>query len=163
MPRGVVGRVVGLDLGARRIGVAVSDSARSLATARTVFERSGTLARDFAQIALIVEECDANLVVVGLPLSLNGEVGPAARATLDEIANLRRSLKVPVEAFDERLSTVEALSRREARKAPSSRGASRSRGPDRKARASIAKKMGAVDDEAAAVILQSFLDRVRQP
>ncbi len=76
------GRVAALDLGSRRIGVAYSDSARSLASPWGTIERSGDPARDRAAVVDAVREMDAVAVVVGLPLSLSGRVGPAAQAAL---------------------------------------------------------------------------------
>jgi putative Holliday junction resolvase len=162
-PKTVRGRVVGLDLGARRIGVAVSDSDRVLAFARAILERSGNVAKDLAEIASIVNACDATLVVVGLPLSLGGGMGPAAKKALDEIAALKGALSVPVEAFDERLTTVEALSKANlvTAETTAARGVSAS-GSHRKARVvGPSRKKRAVDDEAAAAILQSYLDYAR--
>ena len=136
-------RAVGIDLGARRIGVAVSDPAGTVATAREVLQRSGDPAKDHLRIAEIVEEVEAEFVVVGLPLSLDGEMGPAAKAVTAEVEALAAAVKVPVETQDERLSTVSAersLSNL-ALKAPARRQV--------------------VDMVAAAVILQSWLDRRR--
>ena len=109
------GRVVALDLGTRRVGVAVTDTARSVALARDAFIRSGDRDRDLERLAALVVDTGATVVVVGLPLSLDGSRGPAARAAADEAASLARSLAAvagegapPVELFDERLTTVSA-------------------------------------------------------
>ena len=139
------GRAVGIDLGDRRIGVAASDRDRTLAHPEQVVVRSGDLARDHEAIAGIVAELDAVVVVVGLPLSLSGRGGPAARKIADETESLRSRLAVPVVAQDERLSTVEATRRRaEAR--------------PRRARQPTAKRRPVVDDLAAAVLLQAWID-----
>src|SRR5207248_8210086 len=90
-------RVVGVDLGERRVGVAVSDSEGRLASPYEVVERSGDPIRDHAQIARIVGETGAATVVVGLPLSLDGTEGPAARAARGEAESLARAVGVPVE------------------------------------------------------------------
>lgn len=138
-------RAVGIDLGARRIGVAVSDPAGTVATARVVLQRSGDPAQDHRRIAEIVEEVEAEIVVVGLPLSLSGDMGPAAKAVAAEVEAIAAAVKVPVETQDERLSTVSAgrsLSN-SALKAPARRQV--------------------VDMVAAAVILQSWLDRRQHP
>jgi len=74
------GRVAALDLGARRIGVAYSDSRRSLASPWGTIQRSGDAARDRTAVVDAVREVEALTVVVGLPLSLSGDVGPAARS-----------------------------------------------------------------------------------
>ena len=73
------GRVLGVDLGSRRIGLAVSDSDRTVASALTVLIRGATHAEDHARLASVLAETGANLVVVGLPLSLSGRAGPAAQ------------------------------------------------------------------------------------
>lgn len=103
-----MGRVLGVDLGAKRVGVAVSDRDRRVATPIEVVARSGDRARDHRALGALVEEWEATTVVVGVPYSLDGSIGPAARAILDEIAVLRATLPVPVETYDERLSTVTA-------------------------------------------------------
>ncbi|HVE46355.1 MAG TPA: Holliday junction resolvase RuvX [Acidimicrobiales bacterium] len=136
-------RAVGIDLGARRIGIAVSDPAGTVATAREVLQRSGDPTQDHRRLAAIVDEVEAEIVVVGLPLSLNGEMGPAAKAVATEVEALAAAVGVPVVTQDERLSTVSAdrsLSNL-ALKAPARRRV--------------------VDMVAAAVILQSWLDRRR--
>ncbi|HEY8523433.1 MAG TPA: Holliday junction resolvase RuvX [Acidimicrobiales bacterium] len=133
-------RAVALDIGTRRIGVALSDSAGTLATPYEVVPRSGDRARDHDRIAALADDADAEVVVVGLPLSLDGTVGPAARTVLDEVAELRARLGRPVVVWDERLSTAEAERRL--------------RGAGVKGRA----RRKVVDQVAATVILQAWLD-----
>ncbi|MBV8385908.1 MAG: Holliday junction resolvase RuvX [Acidimicrobiia bacterium] len=133
------GRVLGLDLGTRRIGVAVG--AGTIATPHSVLERSRDRATDHAAIAALVDEVGAERVVVGLPLSLDGKMGPAATAAAEEAAALGDVLAVPVETYDERLTTVTA-----------DRSLS-SLGLKGQARRRV------VDKVAAAVILQAWLDR----
>jgi putative holliday junction resolvase len=138
------GRVAAIDLGARRIGIAYSDSGRTLASPWGTIERSGDALRDRLAVVDAVRECEAGTVVVGLPLSLSGQAGPAARAALDETEALRVLLQpfgVSVETADERFTTVEA-----------ERGM-RAAGRTGKA----ARKV--VDSAAAMVLLQSWLDR----
>lgn len=103
-----MGRVLGIDLGAKRVGVAISDRDRRVATPIEVVHRSGDRGRDHRALGALVEEWEATAVVVGVPYSLDGSIGPAARAILDEIEVLRATLPVPVETYDERLSTVTA-------------------------------------------------------
>ena len=134
-------RVVGLDLGTRRIGVAVSDSAATVASPYEVIERSGSPERDRARIAELVAEVGGELVVVGMPTSLDGSAGPAARAASEEATALAELLPVPVETYDERLTTVAAdRSLRELRM-----------------KAKARKRV--VDKVAAAVMLQGWLER----
>jgi putative Holliday junction resolvase len=136
-------RAIGLDLGAKRVGVALSDSAGMLATPYEVLQRSGDHAVDHQRVAEMVEEVGAECVVVGLPLSLDGSIGPAARAALDEVDELRAHLDVPVETHDERLTTVTATHHLSA---SGVRGGARRR---------------VVDKVAAAVLLQAWLDHRR--
>lgn len=132
------GRVLGLDLGDARIGVAISDDERRLAVPLGTV-RTGAPA-DLRAIAALVREQGATLVVVGHPVLLSGEPGERARHAERFAEALGSVVTVPVVLHDERLSTVEA--ERELRRA----GA-----PGRKRRA-------AVDRSAATVILQSWLD-----
>ncbi len=133
-------RALGIDLGSVRIGVAVSDGRGTLATPIEVLRRSGDRGRDHRRIAELVAEWEAEIVVVGLPLSLDGSVGPAARAALDEIADLGDTLDVPVVPYDERLTTVTA--ERHLREQDMTT-------PERRR---------VVDKVAAAVMLQAWLD-----
>lgn len=101
-------RAIGLDLGERRIGVALSDSGGALATPIDTIERGGDRSDDYRRVAALVEEWDAEVVVVGLPYSLDGSTGPAASGALAEISSLGDTLTVPVVPYDERLTTVTA-------------------------------------------------------
>jgi putative holliday junction resolvase len=136
-------RALGLDLGERRIGVALSDSAGTLATPYAVVERSGDRSQDHRRIAALLAETSAEVIVVGLPLSLDGTRGPAARAVEREAAELAERVEVPVELWDERLSTVEATRRL--------------------ADAGLRGRKGrrTVDQVAATVVLQAWLDATR--
>jgi putative Holliday junction resolvase len=134
------GRVVGIDLGAKRIGVAISDGARTVATPIEVVARAKDPAVHRRKLAAIVAEWEATAVVVGLPLSLSGAAGPAAEAALVEVEALRAVLGVPVHVHDERLSTVTAERSLAAQ------------GLDARARREV------VDKVAAAVVLQAWLE-----
>jgi putative Holliday junction resolvase len=128
-PPGV--RALGIDLGSKRIGVAVSDISGTLASALTTVHRSSSRRHDHAEI---------ELVVVGLPLSLDGTKGPAARAAEKEAAQLASVVGVPVAMYDERFTTVTA-----------ERGMLEA-GLDARQRRKV------VDKVAAAVMLQAWLD-----
>jgi putative pre-16S rRNA nuclease len=138
-------RSLGLDLGSRRIGVARSDSAGTVATPATTLERSGSEEQDHRRIADLVAEDEIEVVVVGLPLSLDGSVGPAAEGVLAEVERLRGVLPVPVETYDERLTTVTA------------ERVLREQGLTGRRRRQV------VDQVAAAVLLQAWLDRHPHP
>jgi putative Holliday junction resolvase len=134
-------RFLGLDVGDRRIGVAVSDPTGSLARPVETYERRSVRA-DVQHIVDLAGEYDAIKVVVGLPKNMNGTEGPQAEKTRDFAAALaERGLSIDL--WDERLSTVEA-SRRLIEQ--------RRRGRRLQER---------LDSEAAAVILQTYLDHVR--
>lgn len=148
-------RALGIDLGERRIGVAVSDFGGILASPYAVLRRSGDVERDRRALAGIVAELHAEVVVVGLPLSLSGAAGKAARAAAHEAAALATVVGVPVAMFDERLTTVEAARRRRERGVapPVGRRGEGSRGGSRGAAA-----RAGIDAEAAAVMLTAWLD-----
>ena len=132
-------RVIGLDVGERRIGIAISDPTGLLASPHSVVQRSSRN-EDFARILRLVDELGAERLVVGLPLSLDGETGPQARRVLRYARALAARLPVPVEFQDERFSTATA----DARLWETGR-----------------RGKAAIDAAAAAVILQDYLDRMR--
>jgi putative Holliday junction resolvase len=132
------GRVLGLDLGDARIGVAISDDARRLAVPIGTV-RTGAPG-DLKAIAGLVREHDVTLVVIGHPLLLSGEAGERAYHAERFADALRGFLGTPVELHDERLSTVEADR------------ALREAGAGGRARRRV------IDRSAATVILQSWLD-----
>jgi len=138
-----VGRVVALDLGTVRIGVAYCDSGRTVASPWGTVARTGDARRDRDAVAAAIEEVGAKTVIVGLPLSLSGRTGPAAQAALTEVAALRQLLQplgIAVETADERLTTVEA------QRSLSAAG--------RKGKAA----RSVIDSAAAMVLLQAWLD-----
>jgi len=101
-------RALGLDLGQKRVGVAVSDSAGALAMPIEVLDRLGNRTREHRAIAQLVEEWDVEIVVVGLPYNMDGTVGSQARRYAAEAKALGDTLDVPVVLYDERLTTVTA-------------------------------------------------------
>lgn len=134
------GRLLGLDLGSKRVGVSVCDASQRIATGVTTIERRGDEALERRAVAGLVDEYEVVGVVVGLPLSLSGEIGAAAQAALDEAARLSAALDVPVTTFDERLSTVSA--------------AAALRTAGYRAR----EQRAVIDKAAAAVLLQAWID-----
>lgn len=133
-------RALGVDLGSKRIGIAVSDRSGTIASPLVVLQRTGRRAEDHRRIAALVREEEAEVVVVGLPLTMSGERGPAARSAVAEAEQLATVVGVPVETHDERLTTVSADRVLMA--------------ADLDARA----RRQVVDKVAAAVLLQSWLD-----
>lgn len=101
-------RVLGIDLGSKRIGVALSDPSGTIASPLVVLARSGSLRRDHAAIKELATENEAETIVVGLPLNMNGTVGPAAAAAKREAEALATVVGMPVVTFDERRTTVTA-------------------------------------------------------
>ncbi|MFW5982582.1 MAG: Holliday junction resolvase RuvX, partial [Candidatus Brocadiia bacterium] len=100
-------RIMALDHGDRRVGVAISDPLEIAAHAVTTLE-SDDSDRIIDDVRELVEEKDAELVVVGLPINMNGTEGERARKARSFAKQLRRTLDVPVELTDERLSSAEA-------------------------------------------------------
>ncbi len=98
-------KVLALDYGAARTGVAVSDPTGTLARPLCVVERAGTDA-GLARVVELIDAEGADRVVVGLPLTLRGEHGAQADATIEFIDALRAATAVPVEALDERFTTM---------------------------------------------------------
>lgn len=137
-------RALGIDLGSKRIGVAVSDLSGTIGSALTTVHRSKSRRHDHAEIARITREEEAEVVVVGLPLSLDGSVGPAARAATNEAEQLATVVGVPVEMYDERFTTVTAER------------------PMLEAGLDARQRRRIVDKVAAAVMLQAWLDHRRE-
>ena len=133
-------RVLALDLGSKRIGVAVSDLSGTIASPLVVLQRSGSTRIDHERIKALVIEEEAERVVVGLPLSMDGSVGKAAQGALKEVKSLASVVGVPIETIDERRTTVTAD------QMLIERGM---RAPERRL---------IIDKVAAAVILQTWLD-----
>jgi len=132
-------RVLGLDVGQRRIGVALSDSLRLTAQPLMVLECRGTTT-DLDALAALVVPHQVETIVVGLPLTMRGEHGPQAKRAASFADALRRHVSVPVELVDERLTTVQA------ERALLATGASRR------------KRKHVIDQVAAQLILQQYLD-----
>jgi putative Holliday junction resolvase len=134
-------RVLALDLGSKRIGVAVSDDAQRVATPVGTLDRHGDRPRLHREIADLVAEWEAGMLLLGLPIALDGRIGPAAAAVLEERAELAEVVPVPIVVHDERMTT------RIAERSLRERG-----DLDAKARKKI------IDQMAATVILQDWLD-----
>jgi putative Holliday junction resolvase len=136
-------RALGVDLGSKRVGIAVSDLSGTIASALTTVHRSKSRRHDHAEIAKLVKDEECEVVVVGLPLSLDGGRGPAAKAATIEAKQMANVVGVPVEMYDERFTTVTA-----------ERGMMEA-GLNAQARRKV------VDKVAAAVMLQAWLEHRR--
>ena len=141
LPRGV--RLIGLDPGARTIGIALSDVTLMLASPYAAIPR-GKLGAVAAEIARIAAKEGAGGLVVGLPLSMDGSHGPAAQAATDWTLALSAATKLPAALWDERLSSA-AVNRMLISEADMTRG----------------KRAQVVDRAAAAYMLQGALDATR--
>jgi putative Holliday junction resolvase len=135
-------RLLGLDVGDRRIGIALSDETATLASGLSTLERVGPR-KDLKAIAALVREHEVSDVVVGLPRHLDGSLGPQAQKVLEFMDELRPVVKVPVVSWDERFTSALAT------QALVEAGVSRR---DRKQ---------VVDKVAATLILQSYLDYLK--
>lgn len=142
-------RILGIDLGERRIGVAVAD-ADGAAVPLTTLHRARDVAADAVAIARLADEQGATEIVVGLPLEASGVEGPQARVTREWVESVSPLVRLPVTFRDERLSSHVA----EGRLGPMKRG--RSGGPPSATQRD--EYRARVDREAAATILQDELD-----
>ena len=135
-------RILGLDIGEKRIGVAVSDPSATVATPLAVLDARQALG-DGRELSRLVSDYGIGLLVAGLPLSLDGTEGPQAVRVRSAAQRLAGIVSLPLEFADERLSSAEA------RRTMSDAGVS-----DR-------EKRGSIDMVAAAIFLQSYLDARR--
>ncbi|AEF95065.1 Holliday junction resolvase [Desulfotomaculum nigrificans CO-1-SRB] len=133
-------RVMGLDVGDKTIGVALSDPLGWTAQALEVIRRGDNLDKDLNRLAEIVQEYQVEQILVGLPKNMNGTLGPQGEKVLAFIERLKERIDLPVKTWDERLSTVAA------ERALLEADVSRS------------KRKKVIDKMAAAVILQGYLD-----
>ncbi len=134
---------LGLDVGKKRLGIAGCDGTGLIATGITTIYRT-SFAEDLKKLQAIIKEREATILVIGLPYSLDGTIGFQAKQVQKFGNKLHRILQLPIEYVDERLTSVEAIVQLKAQKRFSTR--------DR----------GAVDRQAATIILQQWLDLRRQ-
>jgi putative holliday junction resolvase len=134
---------LGLDLGHRRIGVAGCDRTGLIATGLTTIHRT-TFENDMAQLRQLIHEREVTLLVMGLPYSMNGEIGTQAKRTQKLARRISYALALPMEYMDERLTSYEAESMMHAQHISPSRNRE------------------LVDRKAACIILQQWLDLRRQ-
>ena len=134
-------RILGLDLGSKTIGIAISDPFLRVASSVTTIQRR-KFTKDAEELARIVTEKNVGAFLIGLPLNMDGTEGPRAQATRAFARNLAQKTDLPMTLWDERLSTAAVT--RTLLEADSSR----------------ARRAEVVDKMAAAYILQGFLDRL---
>ncbi len=138
-----IGKLLGLDLGTKTIGVAISDSLRMSATPLTTIRRS-KFTQDAEQLDTLIEENKAIGIVLGLPLNMDGSEGPRVQSTRAFARNLSARISIPIVFWDERLSTS-AVTRTLI-----------------EADVSRSKRAQVVDKLAASYILQGALERLRR-
>lgn len=136
-------RIMGLDVGSRTIGMAISDELGLTAQGFKTLRRK-SLEDDFQEIAAIINQFEISKIVVGLPKNMNGTLGSQAETVLKWVEILKDRIEVPVVTWDERLSTV---------------GASRVL---LEADLSRRKRKKVIDKLAAVLILQGYLDQSRR-
>ena len=131
---------LGLDIGKKRVGVAGCDGLGLIATGLTTLKRS-SFVQDVAQLRTIIEDREVQLLVVGLPYSLDGSIGFQAKQVQKYATRLSATLELPLEYVDERLTSVEAQEQMKAQNISPSRN------------------KALIDRKAAAIILQQWLDQ----
>ncbi len=140
----MVMRIMGIDYGDKRIGIAVSDSFGWTAQGVETVVRSYDMTNTMDRIKQLVKEYNVDKIVVGFPINMNGTIGPRGEKTIEFIESLKKQLKdIDVVKWDERLSTVAA------QRTMHEIGIKTSR------------KKSIVDQIAASYILQSYLDNIR--
>jgi len=135
-----MGRIMAIDWGERRIGVALSDETHTIASPHSVITRGNSLDRDLARLAEIAADSEVDLILFGMPVRMDGSMGSAAEGALQVIEKLMDKVQAEVKTWDERLSTVAA------ERALIEGDVSRK------------KRKHLVDQVAAALFLQSYLD-----
>ena len=130
---------LGLDVGKKRLGVAGCDGMGLLATGLTTIKRT-SFKEDVAKLKQIIEDREVEVLVVGLPYSMDGTIGDQAKQVQKFAHRLSQALELPIEYVDERLTSVEAEAQLKAQKRFSS------------------YNKGLIDRQAAAIILQQWLD-----
>jgi putative holliday junction resolvase len=133
------GRILALDLGKRRIGLALSDELGITAQGLKTLERTN-IRQDLAHLAKLASEHNVTLILMGNPLHMSGREGRGSEHARDFGARLEALTSIPIQLWDERLTTVEAQR------------------VLRESGASIEKRARAVDRLAAVILLESFLD-----
>ncbi len=137
-------RTLALDAGTKTIGVAISDPTGSFATPLTVIRRAKPNG-DIQRVLDLAKQYEAQRILVGMPISMDGRLGEQARLVEAFVAQLRKATPIAIDTFDERLTTVEAERRM------------------REAGLSAQKRRANIDAMAATVLLQGYLDSGSAP
>ena len=132
-------RLIGLDLGSKRIGVAICDEKQLIATPFKTINRS-TAKELIDELKIIIEENDIKGVIIGNPLNMDGSLGSSAQSVKDTSNNIKKSINLPICLWDERLSTVGAFNL------------------SSQLDVNVSKREKKIDENAAAFILQGAID-----
>ena len=135
-------RLIGLDLGSKRIGVSICDEKQSIATPYKTIDRVNA-ANFIDELKEIIKENNIKGIVIGNPINMDGSSGPSAQSVKDISINISKSIDLPVCLWDERLSTVGAFNL------------------SSQLDVNISKKIKKIDQNAAAFILQGALDYLK--
>ena len=132
-------RLIGLDLGSKRIGVSICDDKQLIATPLKTINRK-SLKELIDELRLIINENDIKGIIIGNPLNMDGSSGRSAQSVKDTTENIEKHLKIPICLWDERLSTVGAFNL------------------SSELDINVSKREKKIDENAAAFILQGALD-----
>ena len=135
-------RLIGLDLGTKRIGIAICDELQSIATPFKTIQKDN-FAKFLDELKFIIKENNIEGIIVGNPINMDGSLGPSAQSVSDVCVNISKDIDIPLCLWDERLSTVGAFNL--------------SSQLDIK----VSKKIKKIDQNAAAFILQGALDYLK--
>ena len=135
-------RLIGLDIGSKRIGVSICDENRSIATPLVTIEKT-TLDNFVNEIKKIISEYNVKGIIIGNPINMDGSLSSASQSTKDVCKNILKNIDVPLCLWDERLSTVAAFNL------------------SSQLDVNVSKKVKNIDKNAAAFILQGAIDYLR--
>ena len=132
-------RLLGLDLGTKRIGVSICDDKQSIATPYKTLNKINT-DKIIEDIKVIIEENNIGGIIIGNPINMDGSLGPSAQSVNDIAKNISKSINLPICLWDERLSTVAAFNL------------------SRQLDVNVSKRVKNIDQNAATFILQGAVD-----
>ena len=135
-------RLIGLDLGTKRIGIAICDELQSIATPFKTIQKDN-FAKFLDELKFIIKENNIEGIIVGNPINMDGTMGPSAQSVSDVCANISKDIDIPLCLWDERLSTVGAFNL------------------SSQLDINVSKKIKKIDQNAAAFILQGALDYLK--
>ena len=135
-------RLIGLDLGSKRIGVSICDDRQSIATPLKTLKKINT-DKIIEDVKVIIQENDIGGIVIGNPINMDGSLGPSAQSVHDIAKNISKSISLPICLWDERLSTVGAFNL------------------SSQLDVNVSKRLKNIDQNAAAFILQGAIDYLK--